>query len=84
MITFKFLNNNIPPLTPTQWVNIPVPDDITGPTSRTVYKYGYQSAMRGESFTSNPNLHTEYCYVWNRGWIDHQLQFNLPVFNDTI
>ena len=83
MRTFKFLINN-PPLTPAQWNNIIVPDDIMGPTSRVVYKYGYQAAMRREPMSTNPNLHTEYCYVWNRGWIDHQLQFNLPVFNDTI
>ena len=81
MRTFKFLINN-PPLTPAQWNNIIVPDDIMGPTSRVVYKYGYQAAMNNEPLTSNPELRTEYCYTWNRGWLAYHI--NQPINNDTI
>ena len=79
MNTFKFLNNNIQPLTQTQWLNITVPDDIVGAITRTVYRYGYQAAMRGEPLSSNPNLRTEYCYTWNRGWLAYHV--NQPINN---
>ena len=81
MRQFKFLNNNLTQVEIiTHWANIFVPNDITGPTSRVVYKYGYQAAMNNEPLTSNPELHTEYCYTWNRGWLAYHI--NQPINNE--
>ena len=81
MKAFKFLSN-IQKNQPILWMDIVVPDDIIGPTSRVVYKQAFEAAMNGLPITANPNLRDEYCYTWNRGWLGYHI--DQPINNDTI
>ena len=41
---------------------------------REVYKSGYLCAMVGNQIIDNRYANTQYAYMWNRGWIDYQMQ----------
>jgi len=68
---FKFLNNN---KSSGPNITIVYPDDVICPLMKEVYKDGYLSAMVGNDICTNRYLNTPYAYIWNRGWINQQME----------